>query len=103
MTRSPRRCASRRKRWKSFSVPYDGMNVGVVGDVVAVVAQRRGAEGQKPDRRDAQIFQVIELLRQAAEIADAVGDAVEKGAHVNFIDDRVFVPGDVGEQIHDRR
>ena len=78
-----------------------GMNVGVVGDVVAVVAQRRGTEGQKPDGGYAQVFQVIELLRQAAEVADAVGNAVEEGAHVHFVDDGVFVPGDTGEQVHD--
>ena len=76
------------------------MNVGVVGDVVAVVAQRRGTEGQQPDGGDAQVLQVVELLRQAAEIADAVGHAVEEGADVDFVDDGVFVPGDVRGQVH---
>ncbi len=78
-----------------------GMNVGVVGDVVAVVAQRRRTEGQEPDGGYAEVLQVIELLREAAEIADAVGNAVEEGAHVNFINDGVFVPGDTGRKIHD--
>ena len=78
-----------------------GMNIGVIGDVVAVVAQRRGTEGKKPDRGYAEIFQVIELLREAAEIADAVGNAVEEGAYVNFVDDCVFVPGDIRGQVHD--
>ena len=37
------------------------VDVLVVGDVVAVVAQRRGIERQQPQRRDAEILQVIEL------------------------------------------
>ena len=41
------------------------MHVPVVGDVVAVVFQRRREERQQPETRDAEILQVIELLRQA--------------------------------------
>ena len=64
----------------------------VMGDIVAVVPQRRGIERKKPDRRDAEILKVIELLSQAAEIADAIGVAVVERPHVGLIDDRVFVP-----------
>ena len=42
-----------------------GMDVGVVGDVVAVVAQRRGVERQQPEGGDAEVRQVVELAGQA--------------------------------------
>ena len=91
---------------KALEIPQRavrGMNVGVVGDVVAVVAQWRRAEGQEPYGRYPKVFQVIKLLRQAAEVADAVGDAVEESAHVHFVDDGVFVPRRARGQIHDVR
>ena len=68
------------------------MNVVVVGDVVAVVAERRRIERLQPDRRDAERLDVVELLRQPAEVADAVVVAVEESADVQLIDDRVAVP-----------
>ena len=69
-----------------------GIDALVVGDVVAVVAQRRRVEGQQPERRDAQIVQVVEPLRQAGEIADAVAVAVVERADAQLVDDRVLVP-----------
>jgi hypothetical protein len=84
-----------------FQRSVRGMNVGVAGDVVAVVAQRRWTEGQKPDGGDTEVFQVVELLSQSAKIADSVGNAVEEGADVNLIEDCVFVPSDIREQVHD--
>ena len=42
----------------------------VVGDVVAVVDHRRRIERQQPEARDAQVLQVVELLGQAAEVAE---------------------------------
>ena len=76
-----------------------GMDRGVVGDVVAVVAQRRREKGHQPDGVDAQILQIIQLLREAAEVADAVAVAVVKRADVDLIDDRVLVP----KRLVDRR
>jgi hypothetical protein len=69
------------------------VNVVVVGNVVSVVAQGRRTKRQKPDRSYAEVFQVIELLRESAEITDAVGDAVRERADVHLINDGVFVPG----------
>jgi hypothetical protein len=73
---------------------------GIVGDVVAVVAQRRRIERQQPQRGDAEVAQVIEPLREAPEVADAVGVAVAEGLGVQLVDDRVLVPG--GIAIEDR-
>ena len=68
----------------------------VVGDVVAVVAQRRGVERQQPDRRDAQLLDVVELGDHALEIADAVAVGVEERLDVGLVDDRVLVPVRIG-------
>jgi hypothetical protein len=68
------------------------MDVFVVRDVVAVVSQRRRIERQQPQRVDAEPLEVLELLRQAREVADAVVVAVEERAHVRLVNDCVFVP-----------
>ena len=69
------------------------VDAAVVGDVVTLVAHRRGIEGEQPDRGDAEILQVVEVLREADEVADAVAVAVGEGAHVQLVDDGVLVPG----------
>jgi hypothetical protein len=58
------------------------VNVGVVGDVVAVVLERRGVERKQPDRGNSQILQVVQLRCQAAEVADAIVVAVGERADV---------------------
>ena len=40
-----------------------GIDVDVVGDVVAVVAQGRGKERQEPEAGDAEVLQVVEPAR----------------------------------------
>ena len=69
-----------------------GVNVLVVGDVVAVVLERRRIEGQQPERIDAEPLEIRELAGQARKIADTVGRTVDKGPHMRLVDDRVLVP-----------
>ena len=69
-----------------------GVDVLVVGDVVAVVLERRRIEGQQPERIDAEPLEIRELARQAGKVTDTVRRAVEKRPHVRLIDDRVLVP-----------
>jgi hypothetical protein len=69
-----------------------GMDRAVLADVVAVVAPRRGVEGQEPDRVDAELGDVVELHQQSGKIADAVIVGVEERLHVQLVDDRVLVP-----------
>jgi hypothetical protein len=78
----------------------DGIDGRIVGDVVAVVTQRRRVERQQPDAGDAQIVQVGDLLRQPGEVADAVVVAVVEGADVRLVDDRVLVPKLIGGHRH---
>src|SRR5207302_1123747 len=68
----------------------------VIRDVVAVVAQWRLVERQQPDRVDPEVPDVIELGRQAAEIADPVAIGVEERPHMKLVNDGVFVPGGRG-------
>ena len=65
---------------------------GVVGDVIAVVAQGRGIEWQQPDGGDAKVLKIIKFLHEALEIADSVIVGIEERLDVQFIDDGVFVP-----------
>ncbi len=76
------------------------MDGGVVGDIVAVVAQRRRKEGHQPQRVDSQVLQVIELLHQAGKIADAVVVAVAERAHVQLVNDGILVPKRLGGFSH---
>ncbi len=80
-------------------VAVGGIDAAVVGDVVALVAQRRRVEGQQPDRGDAEVLQVVEFAGQTPEVADAVAVAVGERAHVQLVDHRVAVPGRVGDQV----
>ncbi len=80
-----------------------GIDVAIVGDVVAVVAARRGIERQQPQRGDAEILQVVELFGQPGKIADAVIVAVGKGLDVELIDDRILVPELVAVVVAGRR
>ena len=64
----------------------------VVGDVVAVVAQRRRVERQQPERGDAEVAQVVETRREPVEIADAVAVGVGERTDVQLVDDRVAEP-----------
>ncbi len=68
------------------------IHVGVIGYVVAVVAQRRGIERQQPERVDAELLQVGQLLDQAAKVTAAVGVAVVERPDVELVDERVLVP-----------
>jgi hypothetical protein len=68
------------------------MDAGVVRDVVAVVAERRRAEGEQPERRDPEVLQVVEASGEPAEVPDAVAVAVLERTNPQLVEDRVLVP-----------
>ena len=72
--------------------PVGGMHTGVVRDIIAVVPPWRRVKRQHPDRVNAQIMQIIQLTREAAEVTHAVAVAVHVGSHVQLVDNRIFVP-----------
>jgi len=55
-----------------IEVPVARMNIDVIGDVVTVVSQWRGEEGQQPETRHAKVSKVVELFVQSLKVADAV-------------------------------
>ena len=63
-----------------------GGDVVVVGDVVAVVAERRRVERQQPQAVHAQVLDVVEPLRQAAEVADPVAVGVLERSHQDLVE-----------------
>ena len=77
-----------------LQIAVGGVHRAIVGDVVAVVAQRRRVEGQEPDRGDAEFLDIVEPLQKPLEIADPVAVRIGEGLDVQLIDDRVLVPVD---------
>ena len=68
------------------------MHRDVVGDVVAIIFQRRRKKRQQPETGHAQTLEEIQLLAQALEIADTVRVAVVERLDGQLVDDGVFVP-----------
>jgi hypothetical protein len=66
-------------------------NIVVIADIVSVVVVRRLIEGRKPDDIDAKFLQVIELLNNSSQIADAVAVAIIEAARINLVDN-AFLP-----------
>jgi hypothetical protein len=81
-----------KKNFEIVERSVTGVDGGVVGDVIAVIAKRRGEKRKEPESGGAERLQVVETLCKPGEIPDAVGVAVAEGADVELIDDRVFVP-----------
>ena len=69
-----------------------GVDAVIIGDIVAVILQRGGVDGQQPDAVHPQVLEVIQLLGQAGQVAVPIAVAVAKGAHVDFVKNRVFIP-----------
>jgi len=65
----------------------DGVDVAVVGDVVAGVLLRRAEERRQPDGVDAQRGERAEARRDAGEVTDAVARGVGERAGVDLVDD----------------
>jgi len=79
---------------------HRGMNVVVVGDIVAVIPPGGRVEGHEPECVHAQLLQIVELRDQAREIANAIPVAVEKCLDVQLVDDGIPVPERVLFQLH---
>ena len=69
-----------------------GIDSVIIGNVVAIVATRRGLERKEPDCRYPQALQVIEAAEEASKIADPISVRVEVGSDGQAIDDCVLVP-----------
>ena len=92
ITRMPRWCACVDELPEVVDGPVVGMDREEVGDVVAAVAQRRRVHRQEPQAVDAEPLQVVELLDQPAEVAEAVVVPVEEAADVDLVEDGALEP-----------
>ena len=72
--------------------PEDRIDVTIVGHVIAEVLHRRGVEGAQPDRVHTQGGDVVEVRRNAGEVADAVAPGVGIAARIDLIDDGTAPP-----------
>ena len=86
MSRMPRRCACVEHHVEVGERAEERVDVAVVGDVVAGVLLRRALERAQPDGVDAEVGEVVEVRRDAGEVADAVARAVGEGARVDLVD-----------------
>ena len=69
-----------------------GVNIGVIGHVIAHVGHGRGEDRRKPDRIAAQLRDMLKTPCQAGKIADAVAIAVLKRARIDLIGHRPAPP-----------
>ena len=69
-----------------------GIDVFVVGDVVAEIDLRRRKARRDPDGVDPERVQIIELRSDPVQIANAVVVAVGEAARIEFIEDRGLPP-----------
>ena len=68
------------------------IDVAVIDDVVSAVRQVRRVERGKPERVDAEVFEIVDLRRDAGDIAQAVAVSVFEAARVDLVDDRLLPP-----------
>ena len=88
---------------KILDCPVVGMDGKEVGDVVAAVAQRRRVHRQEPEAVDPEPLEVLELLRETAQVAQAVAVAVVEAANVDLVEDRALEPQRIGLKPVSRR
>src|SRR5262245_58123822 len=75
-----------------LELPVLRVDARVVSNVIASVFERRGIEGQEPNRRDAQVLEVIELLSQAPKGAFPAPIAVKECANRDLVNDCILIP-----------
>ena len=81
---------------QAFQAAKDRVDVAVVGHVVAEVGHGRGVDGREPGGLHPERREVIEVRRDAAEIAHAVTVAVREGPRVDLIDGPALPPRRLG-------
>ena len=69
-----------------------GIDVEVVGHVIAVVLLRRGKERCQPDRIDPEVFQMLESRGDRGQVANSVVVGVGEAADVDLIENRTAPP-----------
>src|SRR4029077_2679150 len=68
----------------------------VIRNIISIIPQRRRIKGQKPDRRYAQIFQVVQLTEKPLKIANTIMVRVTERLDMKLIDNCLFEPEGYG-------
>ena len=63
----------------------------IIGNVITIIFERRGIKREQPDGGHPEVFNIIELLGQAAKIPGAVAVTVVKRADMDFVDDAALI------------
>ena len=69
-----------------------GIDILVIGNVVAEINLRRRIAWRNPDGINAQTFQIIQFRRDAVEVANAIVVAVRETARIDLVKHRVLPP-----------
>src|SRR5579884_737710 len=72
--------------------PILRIDIDVIRNVVAEIDLRRWVERRDPDGVDAKLLEVIEMLPNTVQVADAVAVRVGKAARIDLVDDGVAPP-----------
>jgi hypothetical protein len=80
-------------------VPVDGVDGGIVTDVVSVIGQGRGIYGGEPDSIHTQgilgsVVYVVEVLDYAPEVTDAIAVGIREAPYVYLVYYAPLPPGD---------
>ncbi len=76
--------------------PVAGGHLVVVGDVIACIAEGRLEERVDPDPVHAQALDVVQLLEDALQVADAVSVRVEERLRIDLVEHGLVEPGRAG-------
>src|SRR5260370_9993395 len=80
------------ERVKGCEIAEDRVNVGIIGDIVAEVDHRRGADRRKPDGIYTQPGEIIKLGYDTRQITDTVTIAVLEASRLNLLDNSLLPP-----------
>ena len=70
----------------------EGVDVLVIGDVVAVVVLRGAVDGAEPHDVDTQLVEVVQAAGQTGDVTDPVAVGVGEGTGVDLVDDGAAPP-----------
>ncbi len=77
---------------EGFHAAEEGVDVLVVGNVVAEVVHGRGVDGREPESIDAEVCEIGHLFRDAEKVADAVAVRVAEAARIDLVKNRSAPP-----------
>ena len=87
------RMGIRQQAVRVIECPEHRIDASVIGNVIAPIRHRRHVPGRDPERLDAEVAQVGEMLSDSGDVADPVAITVGKAANVDLVDHGVAPPG----------